>query len=174
MATLLFGAAPVRAPPSDGHADCGPLDRLYSVHVKTRKLLTSERLLISASTRQPIFGFSRERSISKLRVRAIPCSPVRVEKQPEFLFRSARGLPAYGLSVLPHRVHCTLLLLPGQRYAEALRDLLYEPAVLPALALLCHRASHNLRRPARPPGISKTFKSAKILSDGHLGVSHRL
>jgi len=39
-------------------------DQLYSVHVKTRKLLTSERLLISASTRQPIFGFSRERSIA--------------------------------------------------------------------------------------------------------------
>jgi hypothetical protein len=37
--------------------------KIYSVHVKTRKLLTSERLLISASTRQPIFGFSRERSI---------------------------------------------------------------------------------------------------------------
>ena len=87
-----FWAAPVRAPPSDGHAGCGPLERLPG-----------------------------------LWVRATPCSLIRVEMRPEFLIRSARGLPAYGLSVFPQRLHCTLLLLPGQRHAEALRDLLYEP-----------------------------------------------
>jgi len=36
---------------------------LYSVHVRTRKLRTSEMPLISGSTRQSIFGFSRGRSI---------------------------------------------------------------------------------------------------------------
>src|SRR3954453_193595 len=36
---------------------------LYSVHVRTRKLRTPERPLLSGSTRQPLFGFSRERSI---------------------------------------------------------------------------------------------------------------
>ena len=37
--------------------------KLYSVHVRTRKLRTSEMPLISGSTRQSIFGFSRGRSI---------------------------------------------------------------------------------------------------------------
>src|SRR4051794_25278420 len=36
---------------------------LYSVHVRTRKLHTSERPLLPGSTRQPLFGFSRGRSI---------------------------------------------------------------------------------------------------------------
>ncbi len=37
--------------------------KIYSVHVRTRKLRTSEMPLISGSTRQSIFGFSRGRSI---------------------------------------------------------------------------------------------------------------
>ncbi len=36
---------------------------IYSVHVRTRKLRTSETPLRSGSTRQPMFGFSRGRSI---------------------------------------------------------------------------------------------------------------
>ncbi len=39
---------------------------LYSVHVRTRKLRTSEMPLISGSTRQSIFGFSRGRSIERI------------------------------------------------------------------------------------------------------------
>src|SRR3954463_2555101 len=36
---------------------------LYSIHVRTRKLRTTERPLLPGSTRQPLFGFSRGRSI---------------------------------------------------------------------------------------------------------------
>ncbi len=36
---------------------------VYSVHVRTRKLRTSETPLRSWSTRKPVFGFSRGRSI---------------------------------------------------------------------------------------------------------------
>jgi len=50
-------------------ATCEPvaLATLYSVHVRTRKLRTSETPLRSWSTRKPVFGFSRGRSIDRLR-----------------------------------------------------------------------------------------------------------
>ncbi len=64
-------AAPLDALLNDGwfiHSVAGTdgqILMLYSVHVRTRKLRTSETPLRSWSTRKPVFGFSRGRSIFK-------------------------------------------------------------------------------------------------------------
>ena len=49
--------------PDDATAFRVPFPYLYSVHVRTRKLRTSETPLIPRATRQLIFGFSSGRSI---------------------------------------------------------------------------------------------------------------
>ena len=55
-----------RSPPvnEEGLSLCRRLGILYSVHVRTRKLRTSETPLIPRATRQLIFGFSSGRSIA--------------------------------------------------------------------------------------------------------------
>ncbi len=45
------------------HVSPAAITGIYSVHVRTRKLRTSETPLRSWSTRKPVFGFSRGRSI---------------------------------------------------------------------------------------------------------------
>ncbi len=80
---------------------------IYSVHVRTRKLRTSEMPLISGSTRQSIFGFSRGRSILR-KFRAFGSlrntSPEFKTRLYESFLQESRATSTFGQHFTPRKV----------------------------------------------------------------------